>query len=89
KAWSKIGLVELNANSQGRHFRIPHCSRQLSAVNMNSFTNAEFISVKLRSNGLSFHRFRPRIALFPVVGTGKIDVTCGLVSALWFPELWG
>ncbi|GBL88362.1 hypothetical protein AVEN_103022-1 [Araneus ventricosus] len=33
--------------------------------------------IKLRSNGLSFHRFHPRFALFPVVGTGRIDVARG------------
>ncbi|GBM79626.1 hypothetical protein AVEN_131225-1 [Araneus ventricosus] len=38
-------------------------------------------SLKLRSNGLSFHRFRPRFMLFPVVGMGRIYVACGLVSA--------
>ncbi|GBN10713.1 hypothetical protein AVEN_261930-1 [Araneus ventricosus] len=37
--------------------------------------------LKLRSNGLSFYEFRPRFALFPVVGTGIIDVVRGLVSA--------
>ncbi|GBM05373.1 hypothetical protein AVEN_268518-1 [Araneus ventricosus] len=37
-------------------------------------------ALKLRSNGLSFHRFRPRFALFPVVGMGRIDATRGLVS---------
>ncbi|GBM35590.1 hypothetical protein AVEN_121040-1 [Araneus ventricosus] len=37
--------------------------------------------MKMRSNGLSFHEFRPRFALFPVVGTGRIDVARGLVSA--------
>ncbi|GBL85409.1 hypothetical protein AVEN_34598-1 [Araneus ventricosus] len=36
--------------------------------------------VKLRSNCLSFHEFRPRFALFPIVGTGRIDVARGLVS---------
>ncbi|GBM47489.1 hypothetical protein AVEN_153700-1 [Araneus ventricosus] len=36
---------------------------------------------KLRSNVLSFHKFRPRFTLFPVVGTGRIDVSRGLVSA--------
>ncbi|GBO05868.1 hypothetical protein AVEN_187008-1 [Araneus ventricosus] len=38
-------------------------------------------AVKLRSNGPSFHEFRPRFTLFPVVGTGRIDVARGLVSA--------
>ncbi|GBL75981.1 hypothetical protein AVEN_234299-1 [Araneus ventricosus] len=33
------------------------------------------------SYGLSFHEFRPRFALFPVVGTGRIDVACGVASA--------
>ncbi|GBM59172.1 hypothetical protein AVEN_18060-1 [Araneus ventricosus] len=37
--------------------------------------------VKLRSYGLSFHEFRPRFALFPIVGTGRIEVVRGLVSA--------
>ncbi|GBM98557.1 hypothetical protein AVEN_186094-1 [Araneus ventricosus] len=37
--------------------------------------------VKPRSYGLSFHEFRPRFALFPVVGTGRIGVARGLVSA--------
>ncbi|GBN38172.1 hypothetical protein AVEN_160451-1 [Araneus ventricosus] len=36
-------------------------------------------SVKLRSNGLYFHRFCPQFALFPVVGKGRIDVARGLV----------
>ncbi|GBL85831.1 hypothetical protein AVEN_63164-1 [Araneus ventricosus] len=36
---------------------------------------------KLRSNGLSFHEFRLRFALFPVVGIGRIDVARGFVSA--------
>ncbi|GBO00512.1 hypothetical protein AVEN_132809-1 [Araneus ventricosus] len=36
---------------------------------------------KLRSYGLSFHEFRPLFALFPIVGTGRIDVTRGLVNA--------
>ncbi|GBL74333.1 hypothetical protein AVEN_235314-1 [Araneus ventricosus] len=38
-------------------------------------------TLKLRSNGLSFHKFRPRFALFPVLGPGRIDVARGLVSA--------
>ncbi|GBM86870.1 hypothetical protein AVEN_124747-1 [Araneus ventricosus] len=38
------------------------------------------IRIKPRSYGLSFHEFRPRFALFPVVGTGRIDVARGLVS---------
>ncbi|GBM02039.1 hypothetical protein AVEN_209736-1 [Araneus ventricosus] len=37
--------------------------------------------LKLRSNGLSCLEFRPRFALFPVVGTGRIDASRGLVSA--------
>ncbi|GBM03830.1 hypothetical protein AVEN_231303-1 [Araneus ventricosus] len=37
--------------------------------------------IKLCSYGLSFHEFRPRFVLFPTVGTGKIDVARGLVSA--------
>ncbi|GBO15059.1 hypothetical protein AVEN_212782-1 [Araneus ventricosus] len=37
--------------------------------------------VKLRSYGLSFLEFRPRFALFPIVGTGRIDVARGFVSA--------
>ncbi|GBN87358.1 hypothetical protein AVEN_212857-1 [Araneus ventricosus] len=37
--------------------------------------------LKPRSYGLSFREFRPRFALFPVVGTGRIDVARGLVSA--------
>ncbi|GBM16711.1 hypothetical protein AVEN_217974-1 [Araneus ventricosus] len=39
------------------------------------------MSTNLRSNVLFFHKFRPRFALLPVVGTGSIDVACGLVSA--------
>ncbi|GBO21435.1 hypothetical protein AVEN_61385-1 [Araneus ventricosus] len=30
---------------------------------------------------MSFRKFRPRFALFPVFGTGRINVVCGLVSA--------
>ncbi|GBM85846.1 hypothetical protein AVEN_37493-1 [Araneus ventricosus] len=37
--------------------------------------------VKLRSYVLSFHEFRPRFVLFPMVGTGRIDVARRLVSA--------
>ncbi|GBL87920.1 hypothetical protein AVEN_192084-1 [Araneus ventricosus] len=37
--------------------------------------------IKPRSYGLPFHEFRPRFALFPVVGTGRIDVAHELVSA--------
>ncbi|GBM85827.1 hypothetical protein AVEN_162137-1 [Araneus ventricosus] len=40
-----------------------------------------FCKLKLRSNGLSFHEFGPRFALFPIVRTGRIDVARGLVSA--------
>ncbi|GBM58106.1 hypothetical protein AVEN_164292-1 [Araneus ventricosus] len=35
----------------------------------------------MRSNGPSFREFRPRFALFPVVGTGRTDVALGVVSA--------
>ncbi|GBM38322.1 hypothetical protein AVEN_114024-1, partial [Araneus ventricosus] len=35
----------------------------------------------MRSYGLSFHEFRPRFALFPIVRTGRIDAARGLVSA--------
>ncbi|GBM35352.1 hypothetical protein AVEN_90673-1 [Araneus ventricosus] len=37
--------------------------------------------LKLRFYGLSFHEFHSLFALFLVVGTGKIDVVRGLVSA--------
>ncbi|GBN37529.1 hypothetical protein AVEN_56825-1 [Araneus ventricosus] len=37
--------------------------------------------LKLRSNGLSSQEFRPRFTLFPVIGTGRIDVARGFVSA--------
>ncbi|GBN14644.1 hypothetical protein AVEN_55623-1, partial [Araneus ventricosus] len=43
--------------------------------------DSKSLTIKLRPNGLSFHKFRPRFALFPVVGTGRIDVTRGIVSA--------
>ncbi|GBL74602.1 hypothetical protein AVEN_235509-1 [Araneus ventricosus] len=42
------------------------------------------VSIKLRSNGLSFHEFRPRFALFPAVGTGRIDVARGLSEGPWW-----
>ncbi|GBN82891.1 hypothetical protein AVEN_15939-1, partial [Araneus ventricosus] len=38
-------------------------------------------SVKPRSYGLSFHEFRQWFALFPVVGTERIDVARGIASA--------
>ncbi|GBN67973.1 hypothetical protein AVEN_262664-1 [Araneus ventricosus] len=38
-------------------------------------------SVKPCSYGLFFHEFRPRFALFPIVGTVKNDVSPGLVCA--------
>ncbi|GBM15274.1 hypothetical protein AVEN_155547-1 [Araneus ventricosus] len=41
----------------------------------------ESIDVNLRSYGLSFYELCPRFVLFPIVGTGRIDVACGLVSA--------
>ncbi|GBM27969.1 hypothetical protein AVEN_20582-1 [Araneus ventricosus] len=44
-------------------------------------SNIQADKVKLRSYGLSFHDFRPRFALFPIVGTGRIEVARGLVSA--------
>ncbi|GBL76823.1 hypothetical protein AVEN_53483-1 [Araneus ventricosus] len=34
-----------------------------------------------QTNGKRIFRFRPRFAFFPVVGTGRIDVARGLVSA--------
>ncbi|GBM16305.1 hypothetical protein AVEN_194046-1 [Araneus ventricosus] len=37
--------------------------------------------LKLRSYSLSFHEFRPRYVLFPIVGTERIAVARGLVSA--------
>ncbi|GBN34485.1 hypothetical protein AVEN_44226-1 [Araneus ventricosus] len=40
-----------------------------------------WLALKLRSYGLSFHEFRPRFALFPIVGTEGIDVARELVSA--------
>ncbi|GBO05759.1 hypothetical protein AVEN_188738-1 [Araneus ventricosus] len=36
---------------------------------------------KLPSYGLSFHEFRPRFVLFPIIETGRIEVARGLVSA--------
>ncbi|GBM80515.1 hypothetical protein AVEN_123270-1 [Araneus ventricosus] len=39
------------------------------------------LHVKPRSYGLYFHEFRPRFVLLPVIGTGRIDVARGLVSA--------
>ncbi|GBO26066.1 hypothetical protein AVEN_24910-1 [Araneus ventricosus] len=41
----------------------------------------DLVHVKPRSYGLSFHEFRPRFALFPIVGTERIDVALPLVSA--------
>ncbi|GBN73243.1 hypothetical protein AVEN_267793-1 [Araneus ventricosus] len=38
-------------------------------------------TIKPRSYGLSFHEYCPQFALFPIVGTGRIDVARGLVSA--------
>ncbi|GBN21150.1 hypothetical protein AVEN_37831-1 [Araneus ventricosus] len=35
----------------------------------------------MRSYSLSFHEFRPRFALFPIVGTGRIVVAREFVSA--------
>ncbi|GBO04355.1 hypothetical protein AVEN_167853-1 [Araneus ventricosus] len=37
--------------------------------------------IKLRSYGLSFHELHQQFALFLVVGTGRIEVARGLVSA--------
>ncbi|GBL97925.1 hypothetical protein AVEN_127026-1 [Araneus ventricosus] len=35
----------------------------------------------MHSYSLSFHEFRLRFAFFPIVGTGRIEVARGLVSA--------
>ncbi|GBO09108.1 hypothetical protein AVEN_132032-1 [Araneus ventricosus] len=43
--------------------------------------NTDGHDLLLGSNGLSFLEFRLRFELFPVVGTGGIDVALGLVSA--------
>ncbi|GBM58593.1 hypothetical protein AVEN_166984-1 [Araneus ventricosus] len=51
-----------------------------SILSHTSFSNLH-ATLKLRSYGLSFYKLRPRFALLPVVGTGKIDVVRGLVSA--------
>ncbi|GBL73088.1 hypothetical protein AVEN_128242-1 [Araneus ventricosus] len=37
--------------------------------------------LKPRSHDQITHRFRPRFALFPVVGTGRFDVAWGIVRA--------
>ncbi|GBL97160.1 hypothetical protein AVEN_144603-1 [Araneus ventricosus] len=47
----------------------------------NSLPQCYSEKLKLSFNGLSFHRFRPRFALFPVVVTGRIHVAGGLISA--------
>ncbi|GBO33183.1 hypothetical protein AVEN_85606-1 [Araneus ventricosus] len=52
------------------HPQNPSCTLQRSEI-----------PLKQRSYGLSFHELRPRFALFPIVGTGRIDVARGLVSA--------
>ncbi|GBN97925.1 hypothetical protein AVEN_87171-1 [Araneus ventricosus] len=36
--------------------------------------------VKPRSYDISFHEFRPRFALFPIVGAGRTEMARGLVS---------
>ncbi|GBM59208.1 hypothetical protein AVEN_60405-1 [Araneus ventricosus] len=44
-----------------------------------------WLALKPRSYGLSFHEFRPLFALFPIFGTGRIDVARGLEVHLLFP----
>ncbi|GBN81882.1 hypothetical protein AVEN_257653-1 [Araneus ventricosus] len=51
------------------------------------YKTGRMITLKLRSYELSFHEFRPRFALFPVVGTGRIDVGRGLVSTSVFSRV--
>ncbi|GBN01304.1 hypothetical protein AVEN_240021-1 [Araneus ventricosus] len=45
--------------------------------NFNSFLKY----LKLRLDSLSFHEFRQRFVLFPIDGTGRIEVVRGLVSS--------
>ncbi|GBN78061.1 hypothetical protein AVEN_227845-1 [Araneus ventricosus] len=53
--------------------------KKIEAMNQEKKKNDQLrIPVKLRSNDLSFYEFRPKFALFPVVGTGRIDVARGL-----------
>ncbi|GBL87272.1 hypothetical protein AVEN_270537-1 [Araneus ventricosus] len=56
---------------------MPHQRRDLWPLR----TSLVHGSLKLRSNGVSFHEFRQRFALFTVVETGRIDVVRALVSA--------
>ncbi|GBN12723.1 hypothetical protein AVEN_172014-1 [Araneus ventricosus] len=42
--------------------------------------SCEVRSIKLLSNGLSFHEFRPRVALFPIVRTERLDVARGIAE---------
>ncbi|GBN62610.1 hypothetical protein AVEN_8352-1 [Araneus ventricosus] len=51
--------------------------------------NCESFCARRKTNRvcLSFHECRPRFALFPIVGTGRIDVACGLVSASVVPRV--
>ncbi|GBM81769.1 hypothetical protein AVEN_106594-1 [Araneus ventricosus] len=44
-------------------------------------TLAQSATVKPRSHDQITHRFRPRFALFPVVGTGRFDAVRGFLSA--------
>ncbi|GBO18185.1 hypothetical protein AVEN_168748-1 [Araneus ventricosus] len=67
-----------NATVSSCHFSL------LCSVNQGAKKGGEdapSVSLKLRSYGPSFHEFRPRFALFPIVGTGRIVMARGLVSA--------
>ncbi|GBL93218.1 hypothetical protein AVEN_42665-1 [Araneus ventricosus] len=66
----------------------PSCMWACCTLNLMSWANRcpagvvrKLGEVKQRSFGLSFHEFRPRFALFPIVRTGRIDVARRLVSA--------
>ncbi|GBM21630.1 hypothetical protein AVEN_250733-1 [Araneus ventricosus] len=61
--------------------RLPHHTSERTptlGVGFNLPRLTYMADVHPRSYGLSFHEFRPRFALFPIVGTGRIDVARGL-----------
>ncbi|GBN13389.1 hypothetical protein AVEN_219845-1 [Araneus ventricosus] len=85
-------IIENNAlfNEYSRHSMHRHHEKKQHLHKLATQADSKSLTIKLRPNGLSFHKFRQRFALFPVVGTGRIDVTRGLGKCICcFPHYGG
>ncbi|GBO23741.1 hypothetical protein AVEN_24220-1 [Araneus ventricosus] len=59
----------------------PKFDRNLQIMCKDHIPNFIPVALKPRTHDQIIHRFRPRCALLPIVGTGRFDVTRGLVRA--------